>query len=133
MSEVVMIILLAVLMLFQGVTVVANRKVARDISAANGRMEAQDSKTISSINSIKRDLDKRVDDIINVHNASIDHYDSEIDDIIKRMNQIIADIHRIDHDEKEIRQYYINFRDPAENKSGVLWAKEYPTNEELDS
>ena len=61
---------------------------------------------------------ERIDNIITIHNANVDHYDSEINQIIARMEQITADIARIDKDEKEIRSYYINFRPPTHPNGG---------------
>ena len=61
---------------------------------------------------------ERIDNVITVHNAAIEHYDSEIDQIINRLNEITADIARIDKDEKEIRSYYINFRTPTHPNGG---------------
>lgn len=61
---------------------------------------------------------ERIDNVITVHNAAIEHYDSEIDQIITRLNEITADIARIDKDEKEIRSYYINFRTPTHPNGG---------------
>lgn len=59
----------------------------------------------------------------------------EIDKIIKRLNEITADIHRLDEevkavakDEHEIRSYYVNFREPK--AFGVDWAQEYKCEED---
>ena len=63
--------------------------------------------------------------IITVHNATVDHYDSEIDQIIDRMDQIVADIaelnkeHISDHrDPVDIRQRYILYREPSHPNGG---------------
>ena len=61
---------------------------------------------------------ERIDNIITIHNANVDHYDSEINQIIARMDQITADIARIDNDEKELRRYYVNFRTPTHPNGG---------------
>lgn len=49
---------------------------------------------------------------------------TQIDAIVDRLEEIADDIRRIDADEKEIRRYYCNFREPA--AGGVDWAKDYP-------
>lgn len=49
---------------------------------------------------------------------------TQIDAIVDRLEEIAEDIRRIDADEKEIRRYYCNFREPA--AGGVGWAKDYP-------
>ncbi len=72
--------------------------------------------------------------------AAFNHQRDEIDSITDRMNAIVADIKRLDEeitqvkkDEREIRSYYVNFREPKElpvYNAGVPWAKDYPCNEE---
>lgn len=54
---------------------------------------------------------------------------TQIDAIVDRLEEIAEDIRRIDADEKEIRRYYCNFREPA--AGGVDWAKDYPA-EDID-
>ena len=54
---------------------------------------------------------------------------TQIDAIVDRLEGIAEDIRRIDADEKEIRRYYCNFREPA--AGGVDWAKDYPA-EDID-
>lgn len=83
-------------------------------------------KLVASLTNVKKDLEKRMDDFVGVHNAAIDHYDDEIDQIIERMNKIVEDIARIDHDEKDIRTYYMNYREPVQKNGGVDWAVEFP-------
>ena len=75
--------------------------------------------------------------IITVHNATVDHYDSEIDQIIDRMDQIVADIaelnkeHISDHrDLIDIRQRYILYREPSHPNGGVQWSEEIKASED---
>ena len=75
--------------------------------------------------------------IITVHNATVDHYDSEIDQIIARMDQIVADIaelnkeHISDHrDLVDIRQRYILYREPSHPNGGVQWSEEIKASED---
>ena len=82
------------------------------------RIEETQLKQISADTTAQKLIDRRIDNIITVHNSAIEHYDSEIDQIIARMDQITADIARIDKDEKEIRSYYINFRTPTHPNGG---------------
>ena len=77
-----------------------------------------------------RDADNRMDKIVNIHNACIDHYDDEIDQIIARMDQITADIERIDREQKDLRTYYVNYREPLQDNSGVNWSKSYVVTED---
>ena len=53
--------------------------------------------------------------------AEVSEAERQINDILKQLSDITADIARLDkevetvkHDEKEIRSYYVNFRDPVE-------------------
>lgn len=55
---------------------------------------------------------------------------TQIDAIFDRLDRITEDIKRIDADEKEIRRYYCNFREPA--AGGVDWAKDYPAEDKDD-
>ena len=82
------------------------------------RIEETQLRQISADTTAQKMIDQRVDNIITVHNSTVEHYDDEIDKIIARMNEITADIARIDKDEKEIRSYYINFRTPTHPNGG---------------
>ena len=46
--------------------------------------------------------------------------DSEIQKITDRLDAIVADIERIDRDEKWIRRYYINYREPIEPEENTV-------------
>lgn len=74
-------------------------------------------------------IDTIMNNIVTIHNATVDHYDQQIDEIIARMDQITADIKRIDHDEKDLRRYYVNYKQPVVSDHGVEWAKDYPDQE----
>ena len=74
--------------------------------------------TIEIIDKRTTNAHERIDNIITIHNANVDHYDNEIDQIITRIDQITADIARIDNDEKELRRYYVNFRTPTHPNGG---------------
>jgi len=82
------------------------------------RIEETQLRQIGADTTAQKLIDQRIDNIITVHNSNVDHYDSEINQIIARMDQITADIARIDKDEKEIRSYYINFRTPTHPNGG---------------
>ena len=82
------------------------------------RIEETQLRQIGADTTAQKMIDQRIDNIITVHNATVEHYDSEIDQIINRLNEITADIARIDKDEKEIRSYYINFRTPTHPNGG---------------
>ena len=63
--------------------------------------------------------------------------DKQIEDIIARLQQITEQIHRLDYDvnqvakdEREIRSYYVNFREPRFDNAGVEWSEEYVTHDD---
>lgn len=94
--------------------------------------------TIETIDKRITNAHERIDNIITIHNANVDHYDNEIDQIIARMDQITADIAELnkenisDHrDLVDIRQRYINYRTPVKSNGGVDWAPEFPSQEDL--
>lgn len=65
---------------------------------------------------------------------------AEIDMILARLDEIAADIGRLDEmykqdhsDLVDIRKRYILFREPITNGAGVTWAKDYPCNEEAEN
>lgn len=82
------------------------------------RIEETQLRQIGADTSAQKMIDQRIDNIITAHNATVEHYDSEIDQICKAMDKICEDIHRIDNDEKELRRYYVNFRTPAHPNGG---------------
>ena len=115
------LIWLAVLVL--GAAVIDQRK-------AFTKLEEIEMRSISSLTTIKKDMDKRMDGFVDIHNASVDHYDKEIEEIIERMNQITEEVKRIDHDEKDLRRYYVNYKQPVVSDHGVEWAKDFPDQED---
>lgn len=118
------LIWLAVLVL--GAAIIDQRK-------AFTKLEEIEMRSISSLTTIKQDMDKRMDGFVSIHNASVDHYDKEIEEIIQRMKKITEDIARIDRDEKDLRRYYVNYKQPVDTGAGVTWAKDYPDQEEQNN
>lgn len=114
------LIWLAVLVL--GAAIIDQRK-------AFTKLEEIEMRSISSLTTIKQDMDKRMDGFVSIHNASVDHYDKEIEEIVQKMEKITADIARIDHDEKDLRKYYVNYKQPVVSDHGVEWAKDFPDQE----
>lgn len=82
------------------------------------RIEETQLRQIGADTTAQKLIDQRIDNIITIHNATVEHYDSEIDQICKAMDKICEDIHRIDNDEKELRRYYVNFRTPTHPNGG---------------
>lgn len=95
------------------------------------RIEDTQLRQINADTTERKLIDQRINNIITIHNAAIEHYDNEIDQIVARMDQITADIARIDNDEKELRRYYVNYRTPVQSNGGVDWAPEFPSQEDL--
>ena len=114
------LIWLAVLVL--GAAIIDQRK-------AFTKLEEIEMRSISSLTTIKQDMDKRMDGFVSIHNASVDHYDKEIEEIVQKMEKITEDIARIDHDEKDLRRYYVNYTSRTDTGAGVSWAKDFPDQE----
>ena len=72
--------------------------------------------------------------------SALKNHGDEIAEITGRLDSIVADIERLDNDvaqvrrkEREIRSYYVNFREPKALPvygTGVPWAKDFPCNDE---
>lgn len=80
---------------------------------------------------------KRIESVLDSQVAITAHEDEEIQNIIKRLEDIVKDINELDkeveqikHDEKDLRTYYVNYRDPVVSDHGVEWASEYRTGED---
>lgn len=77
---------------------------------------------------------KRIESVLDSQVAITAHEDEEIQNIIKRLEDIVKDINELDkeveqikHDEKDLRTYYVNYREPVVSDHGVEWASEYRT------
>ena len=117
------LILVTLAVLVLGAAVIDQRK-------AFTKLEEIEMRSISSLTTIKQDMDKRMDGFVSIHNASVDHYDKEIEEIVQKMEKITEDIARIDHDEKDLRRYYVNYKQPVVSDHGVEWAKDFPDQED---
>lgn len=80
---------------------------------------------------------KRIESVLDSQVAITAHEDEEIQNIIKRLEEIVKDINELDkeveqikHDEKDLRTYYVNYREPVVSDHGVEWASEYRTGED---
>ena len=118
------IVLLALFAIVLGAVFWDQRKALDKVTDFEARM-------VESLTNIKKGLENRIDRYIETHNATVDHYDQQIDEIIERMNKITEDIARIDHDEKDLRKYYVNYRKPNDN-FGVNWAGNYVEKDDED-
>ena len=78
-------------------------------------------------------LDESIDSDLDSAEMKIATNKDSIEEITARLEEITADIHRIDHDENEIRKYYINYRMPSHPNGGVPWAKDIKCNEETEN
>lgn len=58
---------------------------------------------------------ERLNRTIERANENFGAYDQQIKEITNRLDAIVADIERIDRAEKEIRSYYVNFREPKDD------------------
>ena len=101
------------------------------------RIEETQLRQIGADTTERKLIDQRIDNIITVHNSSIEHYDSEIDQIIKQLNEITADIQRLDAEMKyqqtrmnTVYPWFENSEYGTKANAGVKWAPEFPTQEE---
>jgi hypothetical protein len=101
------------------------------------RIEETQLRQIGADTTAQKMIDQRIDNIITIHNATVEHYDSEIDKIIARMNEITADIQRLDTEMKyqqtrmnTVYPWFENSEYGTKANAGVKWAPEFPTQEE---
>lgn len=80
---------------------------------------------------------KRADNIVAIHNATVNHYDKEIADIIEKMEHITEEISRLDTELKYqqtrmnvVYPWFENSEYNPKRTGGVEWADQYPDQEE---
>ena len=73
---------------------------------------------------IKRNADDTSTCLISIK-GDIAEANRQIDDIVARMEKVVEEIRKVDKNEREIRGYYCNFRQPVNDGAGVLWAEDY--------
>lgn len=96
-----------------------DHKLSTFIEAHNGNVQAANNRFSG--------IDHRITEIEEYRDLDctrINEADEQIDQILDRLNAITEDIARIDRDEKEIRSYYVNYREPAVS-TGVAWSNEF--------
>ena len=106
-----------------------NNKV--DSVSADSQVESSQAKAIAL------SVDRRLDETINIANGNdsalakkVAEADRQIEEIISRMDYLAKTIEKVDADEKEIRSYYCNFREPRFDNAGVEWSEEYVTHDD---
>lgn len=77
-------------------------------------------------------MDEAIDKGLDLAEMRITSNEDSIKEIISKLEEITADIHRIDHDETEIRKYYINYRMPSHPNGGVQWSETVKVTEDND-
>ena len=98
----------------------------------NVRLNNHEADTNLEIEDLKTKYD-RIEKLDEAIDNGLDLAEMQIKEITARLEEITADIHRIDHDETEIRKYYINYRMPSHPNGGVPWAKDIKCNEETEN
>ena len=99
------------------------------IQSFSRRLEDTTARLNDTINMANQN-DIRLNNMATRNKLDIARANKQIDDIIIKLQEITADIHRLDHDEKEIRSYYCNYREPRFDNAGVEWAEEYVTHDD---
>jgi signal transduction histidine kinase len=96
-------------------------------------------KQISAGTTERKLTDQRIDNIITIHNATVEHYDDEIDQIVKRLNEITADIQRLDAEMKyqqtrmnTVYPWFENSEYGAKANAGVKWANDIKCGDDND-
>ena len=103
-------------------------KLDRFVSAYNANVDAINKKFANTFNRLAQIEENQSLEKTRRFNA-----DDQIEEIISRLEKITEDIARIDRDEKEIRSYYVNYREPVPvSTGGVAWANEFVCGEETD-
>ena len=103
-------------------------KLDRFVSAYNTNVDAINKKFANTFNRLAQIEENQSLEKTRRFNA-----DDQIEEIISRLEKITEDIARIDRDEKEIRSYYVNYREPVPvSTGGVAWANEFVCGEETD-
>ena len=97
----------------------------------NVRLNNHEADTNLEIEGLKTKYDhiEKLDESID---SDLDSAEMQINEITAKLEKITADIRRIDHDEKEIRRYYFNFREPMKNNGGVQWSDTVKVTEDSD-
>jgi biopolymer transport protein ExbB/TolQ len=96
-------------------------KLDRFVSAYNTNVDAINKKFANTFNRLAQIEENQSLEKTRRFNA-----DDQIEEIISRLEKITEDIARIDRDEKEIRSYYVNYREPVPvSTGGVAWANEF--------
>lgn len=105
-----------------------DHKLSTFVEAHNGNVNTINKKFVTAYNRLATVEAIQESDRIRRSNA-----DDQIQDIISRLEKITEDIARIDRDEKEIRSYYVNYREPVPvSTGGVAWTNEFVCGEETD-
>lgn len=104
-----------------------DHKLSTFVEAHNGNVNTINKKFATAYNRLATVEAIQESDRIRRSNA-----DDQIEEIISRLEKITEDIARIDRDEKDLRSYYVNYREPAVSTGGVAWANEFVCGEETD-
>jgi len=103
-------------------------KLDKFVSAHNTNVDAINKKFTNTFNRLAQIEENQSLEKTRRFNA-----DDQIEEIISRLEKITEDIARIDRDEKDLRSYYVNYREPVPvSTGGVAWANEFVCGEETD-
>ncbi len=104
----------------------AQQKFISDIESDLGKCEARATYAEGSVETIFKKLEGIIADIHRLDEEDQKNT-AELKDLVKRIDTVAKD-------EKDIRSYYVNFREPnaLPTFGGVPWAKDYKTGEDND-
>ena len=109
-------------------------KVANNNTQITGEKLKRIESVLDSQVAITAHQDEEIQDIIVRMDSfeQLEHDDilliiKRLEDIVKDINELDKEVEQIKHDEKDLRTYYVNYREPVTSDHGVEWASEYRT------
>lgn len=135
MTELFIFIAALVALIVAGISGAIMSRVAKQINEIESDTDTLTTKVRSAMDAINENaaiVNKNQQALVQTDELLCKRYqqhEDEIRAIGKRMDDIVESIRRIDADEKEIRSYYVNFRDPVP-AAGVKWSHQYRCNDD---
>ena len=113
------IILLALFAIVLGAVFIDQRKALDKVTDFEARM-------VDSLANIKKGLENRIDRYIETHNATVDHYDQQIDEI----QRLDAEMKYQQTRMNTVYPWFENSEYGVKANAGVKWAPEFTTQED---
>lgn len=131
-----MTLTLALILALIAIAILVLGAVALDHRADLKRIEEIEMRSINSLTTVKQNIEAQIDNVITGHNATVTHYDKEIEETLARLEAIAADIKRLDTEVKYqqtkmnvVYPWFENSEYNINRNAGVTWAKDFPDQE----